>query len=526
VTTPGSALRQYGLAVLTGLALPLAFSIWRVPWVAWIAVVPLLVALRRASPGQAILLGTIAGFLASAVGLRWLLDAGVTPGAFCILMGIAASRYALFALGGSLLYRHRPLAAAFAVPALWISLEWLQVSVGWLSIPWGLLGYSQYEVAPMLRAASVAGVYGISFVLLVGNVVLAESCERLGKRAALERNSDASRVPGIALAVVLAITVLAIGNFSQSVEDSVPRLRVAVVQAGVYQPSIHGVDDRSALIDRYIQLTREVAAAGDLDLVVWPESSVPVAFPYDQGALGMLFRLAEQIDTPLLVAASGREKMSQANPNPAVANSAFLIGPNQEIEGRYDKVRLLPFDEYVPLREWVSWPAWITGLRHDATPGTQPGTLETAGLRYGVLICFESLFATEGRRAASQGIDFLVTLTNETFAASASSHEQLLAMNLFRAAENGMPLVRATTTTISAIVGADGNVLERGGAGDGVLVADIPGPSPPTLYTRHGDLPVLALAALAAAVMFARPKPTTRSSAVSALPASSDSGRA
>lgn len=503
MTAPDSAPGRLGLAVLTGLALPLAFSIWRVPWVAWIAIVPLLVAVRRASPQQAALLGLVSGILTEAVAPRWLLDSGVSPGAFCVLTGIAASKYAIFGWGASLVYRHRPAVAALAVPALWISLEWLRASVGWLSIPWSLLGYTQYELTPMVRAASVAGVYGVSFVLLVANVVVAELCERWTARGSLERISTAGGVPGTALAVGLAVAVLAIPGFAGPTENAVPGLRVAVVQAGAYQPKIHGAQERSAVLNRYIQRTREAAASEEFDLVVWPESSVPVPFPYDQSAVGMLFSLAAEINTPLLVAASGRDKMDETGRSPQSSNSAFLIGPNQKIEARYDKNRLLPFAEYAPLRGWISWPRWITGLQHDAVAGTQPGVLETAGQRYGVLICFEGLFAADGRRTAREGVEFLVTLTNEAFAHSAASHEQLFAMNLFRAAESGLPLVRATTTTISAIVGADGSVIERGSAMDGILVADLPAPHPPTLYMRYGDWPILALAAFSVVALFA-----------------------
>jgi len=516
VTASGSTrARLLGLAVLTGLALPLAFSIWRVPWLAWVAVVPLLIAARRATPAQAALLGLVSGILTDALGVHWLIDSGVAPGAFCILILIAASKYAVFGVGVSLVYHHRPAAAALAVPTLWVVLEWLRANLGWLSIPWGLLGYSQYEVAPLVRTASVAGVYGVSFALLVSNVLVAEIYHRWTTQPLGDRDRTSSRVPAIALSVGLSVGILTLANGYAPPTGSAPNLRVAVIQAGVYEPAIHDVRERNAILDRYMQLTREAARGADLDLVIWPESSVPVAFPYDTGAMGLLLDLAQEIDASVLVAASGRDKLSRSGREPEVANSAFLIGPGQEIEGRYDKIRLLPFDEYLPLRSWISWPAWITTLRRDATPGTEPGVLETAGVRYGVQICFESLFASEGRRTASQGVDFLVTLTNEAFAGTPGSHELLFAMNVFRAAENGVPLVRAATTTISAIVAADGSVLERSSTSPGIIVADLPPATAPTLYARLGDWTLLVLAGLSVAVLFADPQPNRSSRSIS-----------
>jgi len=523
VTPPGSALRLLGLATLTGLALPLAFSIWRVPWLAWIAVVPLLLAARRSPPRQAALLGLVSGLLTDALGVHWLLGSGVSPGAFCILIAIAASKYALFGLGVSLAYRYRPAAAALAVPTLWVALEWLRANLGWLSIPWGLLGYSQYEVAPLLRTASVAGVYGVSFVLLVGNVLVAELCEHWSHRVSKQRSPTAARIPALALSACLAAAALGLGNAAAPPAGPPPDFRLAVIQAGVYDPAADDVWERNALFERYMRLTREAAQGAELDLVIWPESSVPVAFPYDRGAVGMLFRLAEEIDAHLLVAASGRDKMSRTGRQPQVANSAFLIGPERKIEGRYDKVRLLPFDEYVPLRDWISWPTWITPVRHDATPGSQPGALEISGVRFGVQICFESLFASEGRRTAKQDVDFLVSLTNETFAVGPTSHELLFAMNLFRAAENGLPVVRATTTTISAVIAADGSVLQRSNGSPDVIIADLPAATAPTLYARFGDWTLLALVCLSLGALIIHPQPNASSRLVP-WPAGADSG--
>jgi apolipoprotein N-acyltransferase len=115
-------------------------------------------------------------------------------------------------------------------------------------------------------------------------------------------------------------------------------------------------------------------------------------------------------------------------------------------------------------------------------------------------------------------------LTNEAFAGTPGSHELLFAMNVFRAAENGVPLVRAATTTISAIVAADGSVLERSSTSPGIIVADLPPATAPTLYARLGDWTLLALAGLSVAVLFAHPQPNRSSRPVSWR--HGDSGRA
>jgi apolipoprotein N-acyltransferase len=278
----------------------------------------------------------------------------------------------------------------------------------------------------------------------------------------------------------------------------------------VYEPDRHDVEERDAIFERYVRLTRE-AAERDPDLVIWPESAVPGAIPSDTGAVGILFRLAHELQTPLLVAAGGRDKSAPETAIAQVANSAFLIDPEPAIRTRYDKVRLLPFNEYLPLRSWIPWPSWISpGKLRDAVAGTAAPSFETAGRRYRVQICWESLFPADA--GAFADVDFLVTLTNEAFTDTRAGYEHLLAMNAFRAVETGVPVVRATTTSISAVIAPDGSIVQRlgsdaGGELYGVLVADLPpAASRPTLYARLGGLlaPSLLIAGLGGLVVTRR----------------------
>ncbi len=137
---------QLGLAILAGIALSLAFLPWRITWLAWVGIAPLLVAARSASPGRAALLGLTAGCMAEGWSLQWLLASGVAPPAFALLVFFASTRIALFAAAAAVVYRRRPAWAGLALPALWVLLEYARVQVGWLSIPWGFLGHAEYEV--------------------------------------------------------------------------------------------------------------------------------------------------------------------------------------------------------------------------------------------------------------------------------------------------------------------------------------------------------------------------------------------
>ncbi len=500
----GGARTALAASLTSAGTLILAFPPWGWQWLAWIALVPLLAFVRQSTPARALALGYATGLIWEGLGAAWLVASGAHPLAYALLTAFAALRLMVFAaLAGPLLR----CGAWLAVPALWTLLEYLRTNLGWLSIPWGLLGQSQYEVLPVARVAAWGGVYGVSFVLVCGNVVVAGLAMALHSR--LGGDTDAFRPLLRRLAPVLAAgaTPLVLAAFSVQVSSSGARpLRAAVVQGGMYAREEHGLEGRAETFERYQRLTRGAASVG-ADLVIWPEAAVPGAIPYDPGALGLLYRTAHETGAPLLVGSGGRDKATPGTGNTAVANSAFLISPRGAVAGRYDKVRLLPFNEYLPLRSLVPWPDWVASPEMvDATAGRGPTVFITEGRRYAVLICWENLFAADFRAAARQGVDFVVSLTNEAFTRSEAGHAQMFTMNLFRAIENGLPVVRVATTGISAVVAPDGRVIgrvedvsRRTAEVYGWINVEIPAAHPPTPYLRFGDawlvLPALFLAA-------------------------------
>jgi apolipoprotein N-acyltransferase len=274
------------------------------------------------------------------------------------------------------------------------------------------------------------------------------------------------------------------------------------------------------LVERYRRLSRE-AASPPPDLVVWPEASLPAAIPADVGALRAVATIASELRAPLLLAASGADKTQRGSRSPgrAAANSAFLLDPSGRILGRYDKVRLLPFNEYVPLRGVVRWPGWIASDGVDALPGRERTRFELDGYRFAVLICWENLFPHDFREA-SAGADFVVSLTNEAFTQSSVAHRQLLDMNRFRAIENGVWIARAAATAESAGIAPSGELVGRlaGSDGDGsaplgAVSLRFPPSARGTLYHRHGDWLVALQGVLLPAIVaghFVRRARTTR----------------
>jgi apolipoprotein N-acyltransferase len=401
-----------------------------------------------------------------------------------------------------------------ALPGAWVLLEWLRLHQGPFSAAWGLIGYSQASFLPAARLAAWSGVYGVSFAIVAVNVALAELVARR-LRAAEGGAPLRAAAPSLALLGLVAFLVAGRSSGPQAEPPSSERaLRVVAVQGGAWQAG-GAQAERVRLVERYRRLSREAASPAP-DLVIWPEASLPATIPADAGALRAVAGVATELRTPLLLAASGADKTGRGSRSPsrAAANSAFLVDPSGRVRGRYDKVRLLPFNEYVPLRGLVRWPAWIVSDLVDAVPGRERTRFELDGYRFAVLICWENLFPHDFREA-SDGADFVVSLTNESFTRSPVAHRQLLDMNRFRAIENGVWIARAAATADSAGIAPNGELVARlpGANGDGadpfgsVSLRFAPG-ARPTFYHRHGDwlvaLQALLLPAIAGAQLVRR----------------------
>jgi apolipoprotein N-acyltransferase len=165
---------------------------------------------------------------------------------------------------------------------------------------------------------------------------------------------------------------------------------------------------------------------------------------------------------------------------------------------------LLPFDEYLPWRDYVKWPSWIVSADMiDKRPGKELTIFSMRNLRFGVQICWESLFPDLFRNIAAQRVDFMVNITNEEFTDTPSAHYQMLAMTVFRAIENGVAIVRTTPTGVSAIIDPNGKIsarLQDANLNDtnieGHLVGQVPISSERTFYNRYGDWFVYILTAV------------------------------
>jgi apolipoprotein N-acyltransferase len=483
---PGAA-GALALAAASGLAAVLAFPPFGAWPLAYVAAALLWLALGRQRPRFGFALGFVSAFVLQTLFGWWLFPAGVRAEAYFAGAALCAAYAGVFGAGACWLEARAPAFAPLALPSLWGLLEWLRASLGWLAAPWCVLGYTQGTERSVAGVAALAGVWGLSFVVMSGGLFLAALAPG-GRRAA----------PRGAAGVLLALALLALlggGAFEarRAAEPTAHTLRVAVLQGGRHVPGRESLAHAREVFERYRGLSRAAAAEAPA-LIVWPESALPASLPSDVAARAALAALAREVDAYLLVASSGRDKSKPEGAADRWANSAFLFSPAGEIVGRYDKVRLLPFNEYVPLRGRIPWPRWAAGEMQDAVAGAQRTVFRIGDARFAALICWENLFGGEFRASAAQGVDFMVSLSNEAFTEVGPGREQLYAMNALRAVENGVSVARAATTGVSALIAPDGRALARvadaqGRALDavGYAVHELPLAGSATPYLRFGD---------------------------------------
>ncbi|MBX7553127.1 apolipoprotein N-acyltransferase [Streptomyces sp. tea 10] len=476
--------RRSTVAALAGALPVLAFpapSLW---WFAYVALVPWILLARSAPTGRrAAYDGWSGGFGFLLAVHHWLL-----PSLTVFLFVIAALLGALWAPWGWLVRRFlggRPTAgrggaALLVLPSAWLIVELVRSWQG-LGGPWGMLGASQWQLSPALRLASVGGVWLLSFLIVAVNVA-----------AAVLVSVREARVPAVASLVATAAATSAAWAWAPRPEVA-GHVRIAVVQPGV----MDGGDKR---FDREEQLTRQLAGQ-DVGLVVWGESSVGFDLGDRPDLARRITALSRTVGADVLVNVDARR-----SDRPGIYKSSVLIGPNGPTGDRYDKMRLVPFGEYIPARSLLGWATSVgKAAGEDRRRGTRQVVMDVGhGLRIGTLICFETAFPDMSRHLAEDGADVLLGQSATSTFQGSWAPEQHASLGALRAAETGRPMVHATLTGVSAVFGPSGQRLGPwlGTDANTARVYDVPLAHGVTPYVRYGDWPVggalLVLAALGA----------------------------
>lgn len=500
-------------AMASGVLLALSFPNGNLWFLAWFALVPWLLTLQQ-RPFRS---GMLAGGVFFALVLYWVnlvmtryggLNLPLSLVAYLLLVAYLAVYFGAVSWVSTWLSRQLGLSLLVGFPLAWGAAEYARAHL-LTGFPWASLGYSQQAFLPFIQTAEIWGVTGVSLLVVFGNLLLARVWRAFADSAGLVRCA----LP----CCVLVLLLVGIGLYGQlrlqelATATSSNPLTVAVAQGNIEQGVKWNPEYLQKTLDRYASLTDQ-ASQVPLDLIIWPESATPFFFQDPSPQAEFVRAVAARADAALLF---GSPAYQRAGTSFEYFNSAFLLSPGGQLLGRSDKVHLVPFGEYVPLKWLLPFIDKLVVGIGDFSPGKLQ-TLPFGATRLGVLVCYEVIFPELARGYIRQGADLLVNITNDAWFGRSSAPYQHLAMASLRAVENRVWIARAANTGVSAFIDPTGRVhsateLFR----SEFRIQQLNANASPGFYTRFGDLPgqtCLGLSLLLLAVACLRQKIRQRKS--------------
>ena len=483
------------IAAASGLALSLAFppaGLWPVAFVAFVPLVWLLV---DSGPRRGFLLGLVYGLAFHGATLYWILRFGEL--AWVAVTVVSALWVGVFgAMAPALARRERPVVSVIGIASAWTVLEWLKGMWPLGGFTWGTIGVSQVDNVATVRLGTLAGVWGVSFAVVVVNAALAQLLDSPARGGVSVRRG---RIVALAAATMLTVAPVALPFASAEGEE----IDVATIQVDVLEAQNDRSNVREDLLVAELNIAQhERLAAGPApDLVVWGEGSLDPAAAADPAVRAAVARVVSQVGAPTIVGAviddvDGSQHTSVLQ----------LDGRGVEVD-RYDKTHLVPFGEYIPFRSRLGWIDAIDQVPVDREPGQGTQLLTSPGLPpFSTPICFANSFPAITRSIVSRGAGFVVVPVNNASYGFTAASAQHLQMSQMRAIETGRWYVNAAVSGISAFVDPSGRVVASAGLFEtAILRHTIRASDEDTWYVRLGDwLPWLALVFLALALVAPR----------------------
>jgi apolipoprotein N-acyltransferase len=523
-------------AILSGVLLYCAYFPLNLGFMAWIALIPLLSLVRaNARPSRIYLAAFVGGLVCYGPAIQWMRVAHPAMYAAWMVLAVYCSLAQVLAIWLVRKLDRVGLPLWLAVPVVWVSVEYFRshfpTGYTWLEwvglrhpigFGWYMLGHTQHDWLSLIQVADLGGVYAVTFLVALVNGTVWHTVELLPRVRAWLRLPEpahrASRRPGL-VAITLLVGSMVYGLLRVNHEPFPAGPQVALVQGNLAQDlkNMRGDVMAKHFGELAVQAARPPAGVPRPDLVIWPETSYVV--PWFDAPAGMPFRdlpddfkkgyngsrLAIREDMYYFQTRTlfGLNALVWDGEERWRYNSALLVESTGEAVARYDKIHLVPWGEYVPLKETFPFLKMFTPYEGDYS--CKPGELWTrfpvpAGGRtfhFACLICYEDTDATLARtyvRPGADGVDFLVNISNDGWFDGTAEHEQHLAIARFRSVETRRSLVRAVNMGVSAIVDPDGRVIALPGDSwatskkvEGIVRGAVPIDTRTTLYARLGD---------------------------------------
>jgi len=522
---------DFSLAVLSSLLLVISFPRFDLGFLAWIGLLPLLIAINGKSLKYSFLISFICGILFFGGVFHWILAVPKYTLLHHALLAVYLGSY--FGLFGFLFNfiskRLGIILAVFSAPFIWVSLEYIRGNLSFLSLPWPFLAHSQYQYPVVIQIASIVGTYGVSFLIVLVNAALAiivfyftptlacaqASAGRLALPPAFAGTLRAGRRQGggerrglkggweglkerkylLIVTASLLLSTLLYGYFTITNTITGNKVKISLVQGNIEQKKKWDLKFAREIMQIYTHLTEE-ASKDQPALIIWPETATPGSINQDIRLHIEVRNIAKKAETYLLLGSAQHQKFAEKEKKKfKYLNSAFLINPQPKLgkNQRYDKIRLFPFGEYLPFKEIIPWSLINVVSMDNYMPGEQFTVFEHPDFRFGMVICWESIFPNLVRQFVKRGAQVMINITNEGWFGDTAPY-QFLATNVFRAVENRIYVVRCANIGISCLIDPYGRIVDRVKDKSGrdihvrgVLTGTVVPLDSNTFYTRHGE---------------------------------------
>ncbi|HLC15764.1 MAG TPA: apolipoprotein N-acyltransferase [Thermodesulfovibrionia bacterium] len=482
------------LAIFSGILLTLSFAPFNLYFLAWFAIVPLLVTLWQKKSSHAFGIGMVAGFVYFLGTTYWVFNSmyyyGHLSTVISLFMTLLLSLYLSLYVGSfaalfNFLSTRSRCPALLIVPFSWTTLEFLRSYI-FTGFPWSSLGYSQYNFLPIIQIADLTGIYGVSFIVASFNGAIYDILYFAKKRREVPLFPPTYTIAGLLMLTVIIVGVFFYGHYRLHLQNEGKKVRVSIVQGNIRQDIKMDMAYQNTIYEKYMSLTDKVVKDSP-DLIVWPEASFPYIFGTDVINSQRLVYYQKGTNSLLLFGATLIKEKTDSDY--LLANSALLLNNKGETTYSYDKIHLVPFGEYVPLR-WLLPIDKLVAEVGEFVSGKENTVAQTPFGSLATVICYEIIFPGLVRKFANNGADMLVTITNDAWFGDSSAPYQHFTMAVLRAVENRMPVVRSANTGISGFIDAKGRVIQKSDIFvEATLTKDVFIKTfQKTFYTKYGDL--------------------------------------
>ncbi len=481
--------RDILLCFLSGVLLILSFPRFDFEFLAWFALVPLFLSVESKGLRHSFEIGFLTGIITFFGILYWIIVAVHTYGNVPLIPSglillILVAYLSLFMGAFTFLTRfiqiRSGLGTILFAPPLWVGLEYLRTYL-LTGFPWASLGYSQYLNLRFIQIADITGVYGPSFVIVLVNVTLFEVV-----RQASKKTCPFKEVIFTAL-ILLGLSIYGYSKMGIVARQSMryPALKIGLVQGNIDQSVKWDKSFQTETMEKYERLTYRVAEQKP-ELIIWPETATPFFFQDAEEYQPFILDIPKKTNAFLLF---GTPSYKVVRGKVNHYNSAYLVSPSGELVGKYDKIHLVPFGEYIPMQRLLFFIGSLGEGIGDFNSGKEIFNFSLPQGKFGVLICFEIIFPDLCRRFVKRGANFLVTITNDAWFGRTSAPYQHFSMATFRAVENRVFVARAANTGITGLIGPTGKILREGRIfTEEAMSGTIRLSNQKTFYTLYGDV--------------------------------------